>query len=93
MKAKKKRKWVWCSQTAIDLDLHTWSHYADRPLTKRRPNTARTAKEAQTNARKNLQVPSKIKCPLCKKKFKPRVRECHDRGCWHIFVPPHKKYE
>ncbi|KKK71424.1 hypothetical protein LCGC14_2914060, partial [marine sediment metagenome] len=24
----------------------------------------------------------KIKCPKCGRKLKPRIRECHDPGCW-----------
>lgn len=34
----------------------------------------------------------KIQCPFCKKKFNPRIFECGDPGCWHIAIPPHKKY-
>jgi hypothetical protein len=36
-------------------------------------------------------LPSRVICPHCKKKFKPRIRECHDEGCWHVYVPAHKK--
>ena len=36
-------------------------------------------------------LPSRVICPNCKKKFKPRIRECHDEGCWHVYVPAHKK--
>ena len=32
----------------------------------------------------------KIKCPRCGRKLKPRIRECHDAGCWHLYVPIHK---
>lgn len=36
-------------------------------------------------------LPKKVVCPDCKKKFKPRVRECHDPNCWHVYLPAHKK--
>lgn len=36
-------------------------------------------------------IPTKVVCPDCKKKFKPRVRECNDPGCWHVYLPAHKK--
>ncbi len=36
-------------------------------------------------------LPNKVICPACKKKFKPRIRECHDPDCWHVYVPAHKK--
>ena len=36
-------------------------------------------------------LPNKVVCPDCKNKFKPRVRECHDLGCWHVYLPAHKK--
>ena len=72
MKAKKKRVWDWCTQSAIHLpDIGS--------------NLCTMNKQ-----RKEVKVPSKVKCPLCKKKFKPRVRPCSDRGCWHAYVPPHK---
>jgi hypothetical protein len=32
-------------------------------------------------------APAYIICPICKRKFKPRVFECHDPGCWHTDVP------
>jgi hypothetical protein len=35
--------------------------------------------------------PTKIRCPKCKKRFKPFVRECQDNGCWHLYLPKHKK--
>jgi len=35
--------------------------------------------------------PKKVICPDCKKKFKPRIRECHDPNCWHVYLPAHKK--
>lgn len=40
--------------------------------------------------REKLVVPPRVKCPSCKKRFKPRVRECHDKDCWHIYLPAHK---
>jgi hypothetical protein len=46
-------------------------------------------KDNDRERRKRL--PARVKCPLCKKRFTPRVRECEDPGCWHVYVPPHKK--
>jgi hypothetical protein len=43
--------------------------------------------------RRDIKVPSKITCPFCKKRFKPRLRSCGDEGCWHLYLPPHKKLE
>ncbi|MGZ8887690.1 MAG: hypothetical protein ACXW1A_05440 [Nitrososphaeraceae archaeon] len=75
MKLKKKRKWVWCTQIALNID-------------KDISNAGYMNKH-----RGEINVPSKIKCPLCKKRFKPRIRTCGDNGCWHVYVPPHKKLE
>jgi len=33
----------------------------------------------------------KIKCPICGRKLRPRIRQCHDSGCWHMYVPVHKR--
>jgi len=35
-------------------------------------------------------APKKVVCPKCKRRLKPRIRECQDTGCWHMSVPPHK---
>lgn len=43
--------------------------------------------------RKDITVPTLVKCSLCKKRYTPRVRECSDRGCWHVYVPPHKSLQ
>lgn len=37
------------------------------------------------------QFPKRVMCPDCKQKFKPRIRECDDIGCWHMYIPAHKK--
>ena len=37
-------------------------------------------------------VPVKtVRCPKCKKRFKPYIFECHDPGCLHYALPRHKK--
>lgn len=38
-----------------------------------------------------IKLPNKVKCPDCGKRFSPRVRQCHDENCWHIYIPAHKK--
>lgn len=35
-------------------------------------------------------VPARVRCPKCKKRFKPYIRECHDTGCLHWYLPRHK---
>lgn len=41
--------------------------------------------------KKKLSIPAKIKCPDCGKRFAPRIRECSDSNCWHVYLPAHKK--
>lgn len=40
--------------------------------------------------RSDIYVSGKVTCPLCKHRFQPRIKECNDQGCWHVYVPPHK---
>jgi hypothetical protein len=38
-------------------------------------------------------IPPRIRCPKCKQRFKPIVRDCQDGipgGCWHVYMPKHK---
>lgn len=80
MKLKKKRKWVWCTEKPLHCpELNV---FGDRIRDKVKTYSCTIKK-----------LPAKIKCPLCKKKFKPRIRECGDANCWHVWIPPHKKLE
>lgn len=36
-------------------------------------------------------APKRVVCPKCKKRFHPFTRECHDEGCFHLYLPKHKK--
>lgn len=55
------------------------------------PKPYRGCNDGLIQERSKLKIPSKIKCPYCKKKFNPRVRECNDMNCWHVYIPAHKK--
>lgn len=36
-------------------------------------------------------VPKHIRCPECGRRFERIIRECHDAGCMHLYLPAHKK--
>lgn len=34
------------------------------------------------------------RCPYCNRLLEVLILECHDPGCWHVYLPPHKgKYK
>lgn len=35
--------------------------------------------------------PKRTRCVVCKKRFMSFIRECHDAGCYHVYLPKHKK--
>lgn len=35
-------------------------------------------------------VPLKARCLSCKKNICLFIQECHDPGCFHLYMPPHK---
>ncbi len=37
-------------------------------------------------------APKTMRCPDCNKQLKTIVQECHDPGCWHVYMPAHKKF-
>lgn len=74
---KTRRKLVWCSKTP----LHVANHSGKRE-----------GSEIASRYTRGYHIPAAVRCPLCGKAFKPRVRECMDQNCWHIDIPPHKKY-
>lgn len=47
------------------------------------------SKSPMAEARK--QVGARVRCPKCKQRFEPIVKECHDPGCWHVYMPKHKE--
>lgn len=57
-------------------------HIKERELNKR---------QIYKGTKKKISIPSKIKCPDCGKRFNPKIRECEDKGCWHVYLPAHKK--
>ena len=80
MKNKKKRSWVWCSLYPVALnDCNAGSFI----FGKRRGNKVQTI-----HGQKSL--PNRVTCPICKRRFKPRIRECYDQNCWHVYIPAHK---
>jgi hypothetical protein len=80
MKPKKKRQRVWCK--ACPSEIAGFGFIGERIGNK--------IKASYSSGRPKM-IPSKVKCPDCKKRFKPRVRECHDENCWHVYLPAHKK--
>ncbi len=38
----------------------------------------------------NRRAPTRIRCPKCKRRFKPFIRECGDLGCLHWYMSKHK---
>jgi hypothetical protein len=79
-KGKSKRKWVWCTTKSIGLDFHMGEREGNKIVPLRGFRDI------------GYKIPTKVRCPECNKAFKPRVRECHDHNCWHIDIPPHKKW-
>ena len=43
------------------------------------------------NPKNKKKIPNRVTCPLCGRRFKPRVRTCYNKNCWHAYVPPHKQ--
>ncbi len=80
MKLKKIRKRVWCHEAPV----HIPGLGASGILS---GNTIRT----KSKIKPERKIPVRIKCPDCKKRFKPRIRDCGDGNCWHVFLPAHKK--
>jgi hypothetical protein len=35
--------------------------------------------------------PMRVRCPDCKRRLMTFLRECHDPGCFHAYLPKHKK--
>lgn len=33
----------------------------------------------------------RVRCQKCKKRFMTIWKECQDAGCWHEYLPKHKK--
>ncbi len=81
MKLKSKKVYVWCKKTPTMISGCSGTGWA---LGKRIRNKV-------VGSNKVSKLPKKVICPDCKKKFKPRIRECFDPGCWHVYVPAHKK--
>lgn len=82
---KKKKIRVWCSKRPTPVDL-PGTGYMGYELRGRRliPKKGRWSKDRFT-------IPSLVKCPTCGKRFKPKVRDCGDDGCWHVSGPAHKR--
>ena len=77
---KARRKLVWCSETPLYVANHNGKREGSKICS------------GKSHMGRPYHVPAKVRCPLCGKAFKPRVRECMDQNCWHIDIPPHKKY-
>ena len=74
---KTRRKSVWCCETPLCIANH---------------NGEREGSRIKSRWGSDYRIPTTVRCPRCGKAFKPRVRECNDQDCWHIYVPPHKRY-
>lgn len=88
-KKKKKKVKVWCSENPKPLKDYPLSGGGGYGTNRRIDGDEDGALE---KVRKDFGIPKKVKCPDCGKKFRPRIRECHDYGCWHLFIPAHKKW-
>ena len=77
MKKKKKKKWVWCQTKPITI--HTNYFYPTR-------------KGSNLYGKEKVKLSKFVKCPDCKKRFLAKHRECEDNGCWHTYLPSHKKW-
>ncbi len=78
MKLKKIRKLVWCHEEPFPIQKHD---------TTGQKIGYRTFKDKFGKTK----LPPRLKCPDCKKRFKPRIRSCGDYQCWHVYLPAHKK--
>lgn len=68
---------IWCEQTNKGIDCIGFKH-----------QWRYKSKTAIAEARKC--VGARVRCSKCKQRFEPIVRECHDPGCWHVYLPKHK---
>jgi hypothetical protein len=75
VKLKSLRRRVWCSEQAKCLSYHVGGRQGGSVVTRSG----------------RVRLPSNVRCPECGKRFTPRVRECDDPDCWHVYLPPHKK--
>ena len=78
-KQKTKRIYVWCNETYKHISCYDG---------KRKRNKVKQSRVGS----KVQKLPSKVRCPNCGKQFKPRIKECEDLDCWHIYIPAHKKW-
>lgn len=82
MKLKAKKIRVWCKEKPTHLTGCSGVNWAEGE---------RIGNKIISRRGKISKLPNKVVCPDCKKKFKPRIRECHDPNCWHVYLPAHKK--
>ena len=78
MKNKARKILVWCKETPFHLECKMGERIRNKII---------------TNYSKPTTLPSRVRCPDCNKRFNPRIRECGDHNCWHIYIPAHKKYQ
>jgi len=50
---------------------------------------AKSRKLAKTPEKRKVKF---VRCGVCSQRFEVYNRECHDPGCVHYHVPPHKAY-
>ena len=81
MKLKARKIRVWCHETPVQV--------------KGCPNDwamgERIRNKVTNSYGRVKRLPIRVTCPDCKKRFRPRIRECHDPNCWHVYIPAHKK--
>ncbi len=89
---KKRKQYIWCSYVERPFRINGLSHVYNYNKYGNKFKELRGKSYLKIfGTNKNFTVPSLVKCPDCGKRFKPRVRQCHDDGCWHFYIPPHKK--
>ena len=82
MKLKAKKIRVWCKEVPTQITGCPGKGWAVGTKIKN------SIKDKSGNIEK---IPNRVVCPDCKKRFKPRVRQCFDHNCWHVYLPAHKK--
>jgi transcription initiation factor IIE alpha subunit len=94
MKNKAKKISVWCVTTPVllqEYNIHNACKHKNSIVTPNHiyacPKTDKIRKFKQ-----KVKLPNTLKCPNCKKKFKPRIKEDQtDWGSWYMYLPAHKK--
>jgi hypothetical protein len=85
-KARKIKVWCTTKPTPIEID----KNHSIYDYDKRSPTCF--VKHRQDKSKSNtFKIPTYVRCKDCNKRLKIKTSECGDLGCWHFYLPPHKK--